>query len=49
MNDHALGQLIATVFLPSVPAIAGIVIALTLLLIAYVALRDGFLKEVNAP
>lgn len=47
MTDYNLGQFIETFFMPYVPVIAGVVISLTLLLIAYVALRDGFLKEVS--
>lgn len=47
MTDYNLGQFITLFFLPFVPVIAGVVISLTLLLIAYVALRDGFLKEVS--
>lgn len=47
MNDYALGQLIQLWFMPYVPVIAGVVIAIMLLIIAYLVLRDGFLREVS--
>lgn len=47
MNDYALGQFINLVFMPHVPAAVGVVIAITLLILVYVALRDGFLREVS--
>lgn len=47
MNDYALGEFLSAVFLPSVPAIAGGVIAFTLALLVYVAFRDGLIKDIS--
>lgn len=47
MNEYALGQYINMTFMPFVPFIAGGVIAITLSLLFYLAIRDGFLKEDN--
>lgn len=47
MNVHALGQFIFIVFMPHVPFIAGGVIVITLAILFYIALRDGFLNEVK--
>lgn len=44
MNDEALGQFIMLVFMPYVPLLAGVVIALLLSLLIYISIRDGFVQ-----
>ncbi|MDX2137936.1 MAG: hypothetical protein SF123_07550 [Chloroflexota bacterium] len=44
INEEVLVQLIQIAFLPYVPALGGFVIAILLILAAYLLLKDRFLK-----